>query len=398
MSDFIQNNKRAVKSPYLWIVPFLPPVLLVLMPVIYIILGIYITGDWLVLKEVVILFSLSIMLIGVYVAFYIFYHRKNRSIAKNIEEWFTFVNDYLNNTQDIFIILDNLGQILYYNRALNNALSINGNELTGRPFRNIFNINAVSDNVTYGQIILDKLREIFTGNETEIIAPVTGGDGDEYVSVNLKLIPIVKESELDKIYVTGRLIKNDYISSNWLTSERIKYVMNNNLSLVHMFCYRLTRNLANKLSPRDILFIQIAIQEVLVNAVEHGNLEIGYDKKTELKRVGGNYWELLCENCNSEYLEKRKVYRDYCLDDEKIIYTVRDDGRGFSWKQYIEDSEQPNISDVMVTFHGIGLQMVKKAFDEILFNEKGNEIKLIKYFNMDESQHDREVQKSGANS
>ncbi len=396
MPDYFNTNRSPTQAPLIRIIPVLPLILFALVPLIYLGVRVLITSIPAPLQELVVIFSISSAMIIIYFVFYIIYYIRDRKLFRDIEEWYTFVNDYLRNTHDIFIILDELGQILYYNRALNAALHLKGKELIGKPFRSIFKIGSISDSAAYNRMILDKLRDIFEGNETEIVAPVSGGNEGEYVSVNLKMIPVFKRMELSKIYVTGRLTRNDYIANHWLESEQVTYMMNNNLSLIHMFCYRLTRNLESRLSPKEILFVQIAIQEVLINAVEHGNLEVGYDKKTELKRIGGNYWELLCENCDSDYLENRKVRINYELNRGKIIYIVSDDGRGFTWQNFLDDSYEPLVNDVMATFHGIGLQMVKKAFDVIEFNEKGNEIRLVKYFDGSE-EYGRAVQESSAN-
>jgi hypothetical protein len=39
------------------------------------------------------------------------------------------------------------------------------------------------------------------------------------------------------------------------------------------------------------------------------------------------------------------------------------------------------------SFHGVGLQMVKTAFDEIRFNEKGNGVTLIKHLSRKVQDH-----------
>ncbi len=58
---------------------------------------------------------------------------------------------------------------------------------------------------------------------------------------------------------------------------------------------RLTRNLEGKIGHSESLLIQIALQEMLINATEHGNPEIGYETKTKLKRADLNYLEALLQ-------------------------------------------------------------------------------------------------------
>ncbi len=142
---------------------------------------------------------------------------------------------------------------------------------------------------------------------------------------------------------------------------------------------RLTRNLEGKIGHSESLLIQIALQEMLINATEHGNPEIGYETKTKLKRADLNYLEALLQRSGEPDKRDKKVFITYTLDDRKAAHTVADQGKVFNWKDYVSvDSE--NFSDGLAeTYHGVGIQMVKNAFDEISYNDKGNEVTLIKY-------------------
>jgi len=244
--------------------------------------------------------------------------------------------------------------------------------------REIFSLSELDQNLHYRQLILDKLKIAFQGQESELISTVFIKKKKDIQTIYLKLNPIMNNDELEHIFVTGRLLQTDYITNQWLTTEQSNYVVSNDLSLIHLFSYRLTRNLDGKLPRNDILYLQIALQEVLINAVEHGNLEIDFSRKTELKQMGGNYWEILTRECDNEHLSSRKVFVDYNLTSESVIYTIQDEGRGFNWNQYMAEDPETQGSKLIQTFHGVGLQMIKKSFDSITFNEKGNRIILEK--------------------
>jgi anti-sigma regulatory factor (Ser/Thr protein kinase) len=146
-----------------------------------------------------------------------------------------------------------------------------------------------------------------------------------------------------------------------------------------MLSYRLTRNLQGRLPKSQILMAQMSLQEVLINAIEHGNLEIDYEKKTQLKKMTGKYWENLLRECNRDYLINRKIFVSYSMDEEKVVYTIRDEGDGFDWERYITSDASSFGRELYRSYHGVGLQMVRRAF-KISFRDRGNEVLLTKYF------------------
>lgn len=295
-----------------------------------------------------------------------------------ISSEYAFYNLIINHTNDMIVLLNNLGVITHCNPAFCEGLKLDRAEISGMPFRNIFSLSDSGGEYNYKLIILEKLKEAFQGRETEIIAPIKVKGMEHLQTVYLKLTPLYKNKELELIFIMGRLMQSDFITNNWLENENSRYLISNDLTLSNKFCYRLTRNLDGKLSSSEVLLIQIAIQEVIINAIEHGNLELTYEKKTELKKKGGNYFEQLIREANSDYLNSRKVLIEYLLEKDQVRYIIRDQGRGFDWKKYFEAEEFS--TDIMTTYHGVGLQLVRSAFNEVLFNETGNEITLIKYF------------------
>ena len=109
--------------------------------------------------------------------------------------------------------------------------------------------------------------------------------------------------------------------------------------------------------------------ELLVNAVEHGNLEIGYTEKSKLLAAGR--WR--------EEIESRLVlpkYRERMIEvtlenrSEAFIVTITDQGRGFDWQRYLE-FEPERAFDL----HGRGIAMSKNfSFDRLDYLGKGNSV------------------------
>lgn len=131
--------------------------------------------------------------------------------------------------------------------------------------------------------------------------------------------------------------------------------------------YNIASSLAEKFLAPDKL--TIAIYELLINAIEHGNLEIGFELKSDLLKFG--LWETeINKRLKSSEYKDRKVIIEIQKDLEITTITISDQGNGFLWNQYIY--KEPDCMEL----HGRGLMIVfNSGFDEIIFNEKGNQVK-----------------------
>jgi CheY-like chemotaxis protein len=113
----------------------------------------------------------------------------------------------------------------------------------------------------------------------------------------------------------------------------------------------------------------VGITELIVNAVEHGNLGITYEEKTELNALGRWYEEMDRRLALPEHASKT-VDVAFDRDDSEIRITIRDDGEGFDWKRYLD----PDPGRVFDT-HGRGIVIARRlSFDELEYRGSGNEV------------------------
>lgn len=107
--------------------------------------------------------------------------------------------------------------------------------------------------------------------------------------------------------------------------------------------------------------------ELLINAVEHGNLRIGYDAKHRLIEMGT--WRAEVESLQAlpEHALK-SVSVTISRKEDGIYIVVEDEGEGFAWKKFmaIDPSRAGDL-------HGRGIAQAKAvSFDKLTYNEKGN--------------------------
>ena len=113
----------------------------------------------------------------------------------------------------------------------------------------------------------------------------------------------------------------------------------------------------------------LGLQELLVNAVEHGNLAITYAEKGELLRNGSWQHEVDARLNRPEYAG-RQVEVHFERQAEQIRVRITDQGDGFDWAAYLDFSPQ-RACDV----HGRGIAMARTlSFDRIEYQGKGNTV------------------------
>jgi two-component system, sensor histidine kinase LadS len=288
-------------------------------------------------------------------------------------------NLMLDNTDEVFIVLNMYGQIVTYNQSFETLMGLSRTELQGKPLRAVFMNEVDEENSNLSYVLLDRFRDVFMGREAHFTYSFRFKGTDRVVSLNLDMQPVFSNEELQNILVSGHTVVSDEIAMKYLVREQGFYCMDNNVAQLYQLSYRLTRNLERWLPRTQIYLLQMALQEVLINAVEHGNLEMDYHKKTELQRRKGNYWDILIKESDCEHLEKRRIHVSYTLNDDRVVYVVKDEGNGFEWKKYLEP-ERGHVDDEFIrTHHGIGLQLVRNVFD-LSFDSGGSEVTMVKRF------------------
>lgn len=111
------------------------------------------------------------------------------------------------------------------------------------------------------------------------------------------------------------------------------------------------------------------LYELLVNAVEHGNLEISYREKTRL--LSQNVWlEEINNRLNCAPYSDRFVNVKVSNECDRVHYLIKDQGKGFKCNQYL--SLQPHRA---ADTHGRGVAYAKQqCFVQLEYLGDGNEV------------------------
>ena len=125
----------------------------------------------------------------------------------------------------------------------------------------------------------------------------------------------------------------------------------------------------NRISDGERFSLQMTFSELVTNALEHGNLEIDYETKTEWLSKGGNMMQLIQEKSKDPRFEKRKIKIYYSIGRASSKFAIVDDGNGFDWRSRMEKND---VDDDML--HGRGISLSRSVVHSLTYNEKGNAV------------------------
>jgi DNA-binding response OmpR family regulator len=156
--------------------------------------------------------------------------------------------------------------------------------------------------------------------------------------------------------------------------ERLEYVlvMGPDPNYVESTVTWLIQGTAMGLMEARQLHLRAALQELVMNAVEHGCLELRYRDKIEAM-AKDQYDELIQQRRQDARFRDRRVTIRAIYDKRQQIltYQITDEGKGFNWKS------RGNLRlDACPTgdASGRGIFLTQSFFPDLRYNDKGNEV------------------------
>ncbi|HLP45211.1 MAG TPA: SpoIIE family protein phosphatase [Candidatus Kapabacteria bacterium] len=176
---------------------------------------------------------------------------------------------------------------------------------------------------------------------------------------------------INKIETLFRKIKVK-LSASFVQWEKRHIIIKNDINIIRSVVDFIFSNL--DYISEDASFMKIGLQELLINAIEHGNLDISNMEKQELLDRG-DYNRVLKERMQQPEFREKFVDIKIFSTPEYLKITLEDMGKGFDPSQ-IPDPENP---ENFLKESGKGILMAIHAFDKVEYNTVGNGVTLIKY-------------------
>ena len=99
----------------------------------------------------------------------------------------------------------------------------------------------------------------------------------------------------------------------------------------------------------EVFAIKLAFEEALSNAIKHG----------------------------SHYDSKKHVQIVLDIDSKRVILGISDQGQGFDLSKVPDPTTDENLEKPT----GRGIMLMKAYMDEVTYNKKGNQVRMVKFKN-----------------
>ena len=125
------------------------------------------------------------------------------------------------------------------------------------------------------------------------------------------------------------------------------------------------------LSESERLRVGVALEEALLNAAYHGNLEVESRLREQDHAL---FYDLARQRSQMRPYSVRSISLDVELSGDQIRYVVRDEGPGFDPSELPDPTDPANLDRPC----GRGLLLMRTFMDSVEYNDVGNLVTMIK--------------------
>ncbi len=306
------------------------------------------------------------------------YNRSN-SLASLIDKYLYFVKDVLLDDEmicGIFAVFDFDKLIfkftnfsmppIFLKKKQNKIIKLNSNEIPITKFTDKFEIKTEElKDIKNILLCSDGLIEAMSNNgdiylnsiEQDLRNSNYFPELQKHIQGNIQEIP-----DDTTIFFINKLSIKGFFEKNFTIKSSNSEI---NFFLTTVYSRMENLNKLKHLAPT----ISMILNEVLINAHEHGNLGITPETKSK-KIFNGDYDNFVAER-EKDIDKNISVSFIISITNKELYLIVSDEGKGFS--PHIMSKEKPNIEN----YSGRGLKIIKTLSKDFFLNSEGNQIAVI---------------------
>lgn len=281
----------------------------------------------------------------------------------------------VNDSPDLIFQLDENAVFLSMNMASKAMLRFAPDEMIGKSFYEFVADDNGADPQAKRNIARGHFQEFSTGTAVKTFRTLLR---TKYPSDGVEVQIALKKNPTGETFET--IAKASHVEINvaqkFLRKERGSYEISNDLLQAESLLQHISEKLVRFFPAKTAKSLNVGMREIVINAIEHGNLGISFDEKSKLLEQG-DYLEFLRTRSRLEQHAHQLVYIDFLLNPKIFLFRVRDCGAGFD-HQAMTKRTMAGSEEIQDLGHGRGANMTRKAFDSVTYNDKGNEVILLK--------------------
>jgi CheY-like chemotaxis protein/anti-sigma regulatory factor (Ser/Thr protein kinase) len=209
------------------------------------------------------------------------------------------------------------------------------------------------------------------GNEQVAVDALKAGAADY---VPKRILSASLNSVLERVLENTQFESSKLRLASGMTGRITRYVLENDPALVSTMIagFRAELLALGVCNQNDATRSGIALEEALLNAIYHGNLEVSSD----LRREGDELFHRVArERRNRDPYRQRRVRISARINRRKATFVIADQGPGFDIAKLPDPTDPANLDKPS----GRGLLLMRMFMDEVRHNSAGNQITLVKY-------------------
>lgn len=178
---------------------------------------------------------------------------------------------------------------------------------------------------------------------------------------------------LESVLSATKRTRDRQVLLKCITSSENHFVLDNNISMIRALQQRIldSMKMFGVASDCDEMRVSLVLEEAFANAIYHGNLELS----SELKEAeDGLFHSLANERARSAPWCNRRVRLTERVDHEQAVIVIEDEGCGFNVSRHKDCRKEENMERAS----GRGMTLMRAFMDEVIYNDRGNQVTLIK--------------------
>jgi DNA-binding response OmpR family regulator len=227
-----------------------------------------------------------------------------------------------------------------------------------------------------------ELLEAIRAKDENVIVVIITGEGSEQSATkalhlganNYLHKPITDKQLLQLLRKYATLISEREVGhemERMVASNTLDMQVDNRIEITTRVAQFLVDACMSTFSEKQRLDITLGLDELLTNAIEHGNLGIKQTEKEEALYQSDGLHKLHTERLSNPKLADRRITIHAEFKRGRYCeWTIADEGDGFDW----EDVPDPLSEEAITKPSGRGIFLSRMIFDHVEYRGKGNTV------------------------
>lgn len=178
---------------------------------------------------------------------------------------------------------------------------------------------------------------------------------------------------LKAVRANRQIIFQRHIQSQFLSNLSGSFILENDPFDVVTYAHLVTNYLfnSNYINIEKKEGLNVALTELLMNAIEHGNCKISFQEKSRWLNSGADIFDLIRLKNKDPEINRKKVHFSYKITPRESQFVIRDEGEGFDWR-----TRKKKMNDTSpIDLNGRGILMAGLYVKKLEYNNSGNEVR-----------------------